>query len=194
MWQVFADLTQLLFDEVKIVEQPLGSRRNRLSGLQRLSAGLVRRQKRLGIFGDTRIQSRHATSQVRNDRLSNSKRPSVVLKPFSAEEVCPDRGGVSPQIAFMSFRMPGKRFCKPTQQSLVCQGADDVVGSAGASVAKVASATLSTSSARSERPSLSGMIVISPGFAQGESARMRRAMAAHWRSIWFQSINIVPPC
>ena len=96
--QIIADLAQLLFNKVKVIQQPLCCRHNRLACLQRLRAGPVSVQQDIGVFPNTAAQFLHGQRRARRDSLCLSKTSGVMLKPFRAKQIGTDGQTITPKV------------------------------------------------------------------------------------------------
>ncbi len=88
--QVVADLAELLVDDVEVVDEPLGGRRDRPFVLDRPGQDAVRLQQDAAVLGDAGPDGVSPTGRV-GDRLGGGKRLRVLLQPLHAEELREDR-------------------------------------------------------------------------------------------------------
>ena len=86
-WQVVADLTQLLFDKVKIVQKPFGGRGDRLTRLQGPRAGAIGPQENVRVFFHAAAERLHRQWLADGYRLCLCKALGVMLQPLSAKKV-----------------------------------------------------------------------------------------------------------
>ena len=88
--QVVADLSELLVDDVEVVDQPLGSRRDRTFFLDGPGQNAVRLQQDAAVIGDSGPDRMSPPGRVGHG-LSGRKSLSVLLQPLHAEELREDR-------------------------------------------------------------------------------------------------------
>ena len=88
--QVVADLAELLVDDVEVVDEPLGGRRDRAFVLDRPGQDAVRLQQDAAVLGDARPDGASPAGRV-GDRLGGGQRLGVLLEALDAEELGEDR-------------------------------------------------------------------------------------------------------
>ena len=88
--QISADLTDLGFDQMKIVDQPLSRRRDLAPIVDRLHDRSIGRQEDSGIVGKSGSQ-RQATARTGSDRLRDRETLGMRLKALNAEQFLADR-------------------------------------------------------------------------------------------------------
>ena len=88
--QVVADLAELLVDDVEVVDEPFGGRRDRPFVLDRAGQDAVRLQQDAAVLGDAGPDGVSPTGRV-GDRLGGGEGLRVLLQPLHAEELGEDR-------------------------------------------------------------------------------------------------------
>ena len=83
--QVVANLAQLLVDDVEVVEEPLGRRRDGLLVLDRPGQDAVRVEQDAAVLGDARSYGVSPTGRV-GHRLGGGEGLRVLLEPLHAEQ------------------------------------------------------------------------------------------------------------
>ena len=94
--QVGADLTDLLFDEVIVVEQPFRGRRDRPAFIGRLGQAAIGLEQDAFVVGQA-VDERQAGGRRRRDGLVCGEAFRVLLQPFDAEKLAADGIFVIPQ-------------------------------------------------------------------------------------------------
>ncbi|MEI2808495.1 MAG: hypothetical protein V9G18_21900 [Albidovulum sp.] len=94
--QVVADLPELLFHEVEVVEQPFRGRGDRLAFLHRPGADAVSVEENRRILPDAPAEALDPRPPGRCDLLGGGKAFGVMLQPFDAEKLGTDRRLVLP--------------------------------------------------------------------------------------------------
>ena len=87
--QVIADLADLLVDDVEIVDQPFGSRRDDPLLANRLREGAIRLQQGARVVPDPR-RERTPVPRILGDALGRGQALGVLLEPLDAEQLGPD--------------------------------------------------------------------------------------------------------
>ncbi len=86
--QVIADLADLRFHQVVVVQQPFGRGHHGPAALQFRRAGPVGREQYVGIVIEAAAQRAHAR-RLRRDRLGRGKALRMLLQPLDAEQLLP---------------------------------------------------------------------------------------------------------
>ncbi len=94
--QVRADLANLLFDHMEIVDQPLGGRGDGRARVDRGGDVPIGALKHSFVFGQPPGQ-RGALQRTRGDRLGGGEAARVVFEPFDAEQFGADRRRIVPR-------------------------------------------------------------------------------------------------
>jgi hypothetical protein len=84
--QIQADLANLLFDEVVVVDEPLRRRRNRTPLVDRLRDGAMRREENTGVGGKP-LYERMASVRLAPHRLGARQAPRMLFEALGAEEL-----------------------------------------------------------------------------------------------------------
>ena len=92
--QIVADLAQLLIDDMEVVNEPFGGRRDRSFVLDRPGQNAIRLDQRSAVLGDPRADGAAGT-RFASDRLGGRQRLAVLLQAFDAEQLGDD-GFVEP--------------------------------------------------------------------------------------------------
>ena len=93
--QVIADLANLLFDQVIVVQQPLGRRYHATAVGQFRSTGAVGRKQYLGVVVQPAMQGQHG-GRLAADRLGSGQGVGVLFEAFDAEQFFAYRGVIKP--------------------------------------------------------------------------------------------------
>ena len=88
--QVVTDLPQLFVDDVEVVDEPLGCRRDRTFFPDGTRERAIRGEQDLAILGDASSEGR-STARIGGDHLCRGERGRVLLEPLDAEELGDDR-------------------------------------------------------------------------------------------------------
>ena len=88
--QVVPDLADLLVDDVEVVDQPFGGRRDRAFSLDGARQGPVRREQDPAVLRDPRSDRAPLTGRIGNG-LGSGQALGVLLEPFHAEELRENR-------------------------------------------------------------------------------------------------------
>ena len=88
--QVVVDLAELLVDDVEVVDEPLGRRRDRTVLLDRPGEDAVRLEEHAAVLGDAGLDGASAARR-RGDRLDGSENLGVLFQPLDAQELLEDR-------------------------------------------------------------------------------------------------------
>ena len=93
--QVIADLANLLFDQVIVVQQPLGCRYHATAVGQFRSTGAVGRKQYLGVVVQPAMQGQHG-GRLAADSLGGGQGVGVLFEAFDAEQFFAYRGVIKP--------------------------------------------------------------------------------------------------
>ena len=88
--QVVADLAELLVDDVEVVDEPLGGRRDRALFADRPGDHAVRLDEDAAVLRDARLDGM-ALPRLSGDDLGTGERARVLLQPLDAEELGENR-------------------------------------------------------------------------------------------------------
>lgn len=94
-WQVIADLPDLLFDQMIVVEQPLGRRRDRFVALRRRHRRFVGPQQMVRVVSEPH-RKRGASRSALRDRLCAGEAARMLCEPLFAEQLLAHRRGAVP--------------------------------------------------------------------------------------------------
>ena len=94
--QVIADLADLLFDQVIVIQQPLGGRHHAAAAFQFGGAGTIGSQQNHSVVVQTPLQRQHRR-RCRRDRLGGGKAQRMLFQPLDTEEFLPDGRRVIPR-------------------------------------------------------------------------------------------------
>jgi hypothetical protein len=89
--QVVANLAQLLVDDVEVVDEPLGSGRDRALFPDAAREDPIRVQEDPAVVGEAR-HDRPPRARFVRDPLGLGERFGMLLEPLDAEQLCNDRG------------------------------------------------------------------------------------------------------
>ena len=89
--QVVADLADLLLDEVVVVEQPLGGRRDGAPFADRVGDGAIGGEQHARVVAEARPRASGRAIGPRGDALGRGQALGVLLEPLDAEELRADR-------------------------------------------------------------------------------------------------------
>ena len=88
--QILANLAHLLFDYMKIVDQPFGGRRDDVLFANRFGEGFISGDQLASVFFQARKQQAHALRSF-SDFVLGSQRRGILLQPLDAVKLFTDR-------------------------------------------------------------------------------------------------------
>ena len=104
--QIVFDLAQLLFDNVKVVQQPFGGGRDRLTGVQSLCTRPIGGKQGSGVVLDPADQTGHSHRAPPRHSLSGGQGQGMMLQTLDPEKIGPDRRGVGPKVGAWASPAP----------------------------------------------------------------------------------------